>query len=590
MAPLLADEFAGVVDLLRGKLLFGIAINHERAGDLGAAINAYRQALSLFITIDDSALALNTLQYVYELSAVGGAPVALNLVLILGELSVRLGRFGEAANDLVNRTCAMAFAASIGEALSTDDLLRLYQVAKGQAFATALYAGPRFELARDKTATALLEEIQQLQLSEPAIPQPASHETDADPVRELLFPVEKPKAASGDDARVRLMNLKSSFDASMNEGILKYAAGDEALLIGLEDIQAALDERTVLANFYLGAMVGGAMTVHLMLITRENVVTKAVLYPLESVASVPEEILSLREALQKEPGPRAFAVEEALQRLGRDATAFANLGETLEPLRTAGKDHLCIVPHGPLHYYPFHLLGAADRPLAQDWIVTYQPNLHLFISRRGRPAVSRHRERELSAVGLSFIPPADLGLAPMRDSVSEVQAIADAFGAQPIVEEHATPSAVREALLRSRRVHLSTHGEQDAAAPAFQWLQFTPDGDDGRLYAYDVLTLDLRGLELLTLSACETALGRFDARDNIRGLPANLLLAGVSTIVATLWPVESKTSARFFMTMYQRLKAGSDRLAAFASAQRDVRRRFPQYRDWGAFYYIGDSL
>ena len=92
----------------------------------------------------------------------------------------------------------------------------------------------------------------------------------------------------------------------------------------------------------------------------------------------------------------------------------------------------------------------------------------------------------------------------------------------------------------------------------------------------------------MTLSACETALGRFDLADNLTGLPASLMLAGVETIVGTLWRVETGTSEHFFFALYRALKAGSNRLDAFTQAQRSTRAQFPAYRDWGCFYYMGE--
>ncbi|MFE5587174.1 CHAT domain-containing protein [Kitasatospora sp. NPDC056531] len=80
----------------------------------------------------------------------------------------------------------------------------------------------------------------------------------------------------------------------------------------------------------------------------------------------------------------------------------------------------------------------------------------------------------------------------------------------------------------SRKSSANSHAPgHDAAAPAFQCLYLAPDQrSDGRLHAHELLGLELRGLDLVTLSACETALGRFDASDNPRGLPAALLLSG----------------------------------------------------------------
>ena len=112
-------------------------------------------------------------------------------------------------------------------------------------------------------------------------------------------------------------------------------------------------------------------------------------------------------------------------------------------------------------------------------------------------------------------------------------------------------------------------------------------GDDGRLHAYEILAQDLRGLELLTLSACETALGRYDLGDNLRGLPAAFFLAGVQTIVATPWPVEGPAAATFFPAFYAAIEGGASQRNAFAAAQSKTRSAFPQFRAWGAFYLMG---
>lgn len=167
--------------------------------------------------------------------------------------------------------------------------------------------------------------------------------------------------------------------------------------------------------------------------------------------------------------------------------------------------------------------------------------------------------------------------------------MAEVFGIKPVPEEEATEKKIYEALQTSRYVHLSTHGRHNVEAPAFQCLYLTPDDEsDGRIYAHELLSLDLRGLEVLTLSACETALGRFDIGDNLRGLPASFLLAGVSTLVGTLWPVEANASECFFSAFYRELKGGVTRLDAFATAQKETRIAFPKYRDWGPFYLVGD--
>jgi CHAT domain-containing protein len=107
------------------------------------------------------------------------------------------------------------------------------------------------------------------------------------------------------------------------------------------------------------------------------------------------------------------------------------------------------------------------------------------------------------------------------------------------------------------------------------------------LRAHELLSLDLRGTEMVTISACETSLGRIDTADNPRGLVASLLLAGVRCVVGTLWEVRSDTAADFFTSLYQQVKTGVAPREAFTMAQRGTRARYPVYRDWGAFTFVG---
>jgi hypothetical protein len=71
----------------------------------------------------------------------------------------------------------------------------------------------------------------------------------------------------------------------------------------------------------------------------------------------------------------------------------------------------------------------------------------------------------------------------------------------------------------------------------------------------------------------------------LRGLPAALFVAGVATIVSTLWPVADPPACLFFETLYGELAKQAGKLDAFA--QRAVRAAWPDWRDWGTFHYAG---
>ncbi len=234
----------------------------------------------------------------------------------------------------------------------------------------------------------------------------------------------------------------------------------------------------------------------------------------------------------------------------------------------------------PLHYLPFHLLSAEGRPLADDWTVTQVPGL----SSLGRPAPAAPASRGLAAFAYD-----SGGTDTLEAHTARIAAAMG--GTAPVLGAAATPRRFLEALTEARYVHVAAHGSHNEWAPWYQCLFLSPDperGDDGRVFAHDVLGTDLRGVELVTMSACESALGRFDVNDNLRGLPAAFLQAGAAAIVGCLWPVTPEVATAFFGTLYERLALTGDRRAAFRAARAATRARHPAHRDWGAFCFIGD--
>jgi CHAT domain-containing protein len=260
----------------------------------------------------------------------------------------------------------------------------------------------------------------------------------------------------------------------------------------------------------------------------------------------------------------------------------------LEELAAAGKDKLLISPHGAFHYFPYHLIGPEGAPLADHWTVTYLPTLALLGPRPiGLLAARMGRRETVASFGLTYDDDPRPGLPKLEESAAEAAAVAAAFGVAAVPEADATRAQVLDALQNARFVHVSAHGRHNVDAPWFQTLFLRGEGKAGRLEAHELLGLDLRGLELVTLSACETALGRFDRNDNLYGLPAALLLAGAATVVGTLWPARAVAAELFFPALYEALAAETPIDDAFALAQRATRKRFPRYRDWGPFYLMG---
>jgi len=143
-------------------------------------------------------------------------------------------------------------------------------------------------------------------------------------------------------------------------------------------------------------------------------------------------------------------------------------------------------------------------------------------------------------------------------------------------------------------LHLATHGHYNQINPLFSAVQLEPDqSEDGRLEVHEILDLRLNSA-LVTLSACETAMGsgyfaQVPAGDEFIGLTRAFLHAGSQGVLATLWEVSDRSTLDLMRSFYGALPRGS-RANALAEAQRAMlpaggRYAHPYY--WGPFVLVG---
>jgi len=134
-----------------------------------------------------------------------------------------------------------------------------------------------------------------------------------------------------------------------------------------------------------------------------------------------------------------------------------------------------------------------------------------------------------------------------------------------------------------------------AMAGANQRQLLSPGEDDGLLTAEEVAALDLSGVEWAVLSACSTGLGDIKAWEGVLGLRRAFRMAGVQTLITSLWPVDDEATRAFMKELY---KARFEEKLDTATALREASRRLllaarargesTHPNSWGGFIAEGD--
>ena len=253
-------------------------------------------------------------------------------------------------------------------------------------------------------------------------------------------------------------------------------------------------------------------------------------------------------------------------------------------------EHLYLVPHGSLNYLPFALLpnGKSSQQLViENYTLAYLPTAAALV-----------REPRAHAGSESL-----LAVAPKRSQLkyapTEAQSVNDMFkpDSDILLGEAATESAFKQLAGDFSILHLATHGYFNKLNPLLSGLELEKDADnDGQLELYEILELQLNA-DLVTLSACQTALGsghfsETPAGDDFVGLTRAFIYAGSQSVLATLWQVDDRSTMNLMRDFYTRLKQdNSNKAIALALAQREMKSnqnyQHPYY--WAPFILVGDS-
>ncbi len=257
----------------------------------------------------------------------------------------------------------------------------------------------------------------------------------------------------------------------------------------------------------------------------------------------------------------------------------------LQPLGLKDGEALIVVPHDMLHYVPFQALHDGNVYLIEKSALSYSPSASALAALLASHAAKTGR---LLAFGNPDLGDPQYALPGAQREVESIKALFTE--SETYFQREATKQRLFTSAPKSNLVHIAAHAEVDVVDPLYSRILFAPEGKaPGALEAHEVYGMNLKGLGLVALSACESGLGRVSRGDEIWGFTRSFLSAGSPALIVSLWPVADESTELLMTSFYQNLSKGDAR-AALRAAQLNVMKdpRFSHPFYWAPFDLIGD--
>jgi CHAT domain-containing protein len=279
---------------------------------------------------------------------------------------------------------------------------------------------------------------------------------------------------------------------------------------------------------------------------------------------------------------------------------------------------LCIVPDKILNYLPFAALvsPASGRYLVEERAAVLSPGASVFVV-ASEAASGKERGGGETAVAVgdpAFDRDKFASLPPLPSAGDEAREVAALYGARPLVGTEAREAEVTRAMRGADVIHLASHYVIDKGSPMLSRLLLAREGAagardaaqaardderpardaaaDGELQAFEVYRMKLPRARLVVLSACQTGPERVYRGEGAVGIARPFIAAGAPLVVASLWPVESDTTADLMVSFHRHRKLdGLPTVEALRRAQLEMLSspdpRNTQPVNWAAFTVIG---
>jgi tetratricopeptide (TPR) repeat protein len=346
----------------------------------------------------------------------------------------------------------------------------------------------------------------------------------------------------------------------------EYVSLQQVNPIRLAEVQQFISAETTLVEYFITEE-----EVIAFVITRDDAKVFRRLAPPGRIRNLHERLAFQLEKFLLGPDYVSAHSEQILQGTQRHLKSLheALVEPLVSDLRTP---RLTIVPHGLLHFLPFHAFHDGQGYLIDRFEVSYAPSASVLRYCAENPDVA-------SASPL-IVGVAD-ELAPMVDQ--EVRMLSEMFADGRVISgADATRAAFLEAARKASFVHIATHANFRQDNPMFSSFKLA----DGYVTALDLFSMTCQ-TNMVALSGCQSGLAEVSGGDDLLGLVRGFLYAGARSLLLSLWSVNDQTTALLMGEFYKEWMGGRNRAEALQEAMLTVRKSHPHPFHWAPFILVG---
>lgn len=257
--------------------------------------------------------------------------------------------------------------------------------------------------------------------------------------------------------------------------------------------------------------------------------------------------------------------------------------------------HLIFVPDGRLGIIPFEVLltktsqakksiSYANLPyLVRDYAISYAYSGTLLVQN-----IQKMQKANVNKGTCLIAPVQFANAATLKDSEKEVNEIAKINPEASIfLEQKAQESLLKTTQISQYRfLHFATHGFVDENIPEKSGILLSKDltgKEDGTWYLGEIYNTKLNA-DLITLSACQTGLGKISRGEGIIGLTRALLYAGAKNMVVSFWKVADNSTSKIMVDFYSNFAMQTKQMA-FSKSLQEAKLKMIQESKFAAPYY-----